>query len=77
MTDAVSLARRGLLDALEALHEHLEAIEMLRDLFGSSSAEGSLMAGRAEEGVGDPEQVALAASILASDLYTALAQQSA
>lgn len=54
-----------------------EAIAMLRDLFGSSSAEGSHMAGRAEEGVGAPEQVALAASLLATDLLVALADQSA
>ncbi|WP_166996490.1 hypothetical protein [Paramicrobacterium fandaimingii] len=74
----------ALMDALQRLIAEpvskavtAEAIEMLRDLFGSSSAEGSLMAGRAEEGVGDPEQVALAASILASDLHTALAQHSA
>lgn len=54
-----------------------EAVGMLRNLFGSSGAQGSLMAGRAEEGVGDPEQVALAASLLATDLLAALADQSA
>lgn len=53
-----------------------EAIGMLRDLFGWSSAEGSLLAGRAEEGVGDPEQVALAVSLLATDLLAALTDQS-
>ncbi|WP_053384539.1 GSU2403 family nucleotidyltransferase fold protein [Leucobacter celer] len=54
-----------------------EAVGMLRELFGSSSAQGSLMAGRSEEGVGDPEQVSLAASFLATDLLAALADQSA
>lgn len=54
-----------------------EAIGTLRDLFGSSNAEGSRMAGRAEREVGDPEQVALAASTLAADLLAALAGQSA
>lgn len=52
-----------------------EAIGMLRSLFGSSTAKGSLMAGRAEEGVGEPDQVALAASLLATDLLTELAGQ--
>lgn len=50
-----------------------ESIGMIRDLFGSGTAEGSLMAGRAEEGVGDPEQVALAVSILAADFLSELA----
>lgn len=54
-----------------------EAVGLLRNLFGSSDAQGSLMAGRAEEGIGDPEQVALAASLLSTDLLTALADQSA
>jgi len=35
---------------------------------------GSLMAGRAEEGVGDPEQVSVAVSFLAADLLTATPQ---
>ncbi len=52
----------------------IAAIDVLRDRFGMSSAAGSLMAGRAEEGVGDPEQVAVATSILASDLLDAWAQ---
>jgi hypothetical protein len=40
----------------------------LRDLFGSPDSLGSLMAGRAEEGVGDPEQVAAASAALALEL---------
>lgn len=49
-----------------------EAIEHLAELFGSPSALGSQMAGRAEEGVGEPEVVATAVSILASDLLECL-----
>jgi len=54
----------------------IEAVRMLDVLFGSNSANGSHMAGRAEEGVGNPEQVALAVSLLAADLLTALGPQS-
>lgn len=49
-----------------------EAIELLRQLFGRSTATGSRMAAAAEEGLGDPEQVALSVSILAQDLLDAL-----
>ena len=46
---------------------------MLADLFASGpEAPGSTMAGRAERGIGDPEQVSLAVSILAADLMGAL-----
>ena len=56
------------------LHDELcgdvtaEAIDRLAELFSSPDALGAVMAGRAEEGLGDPEQVSLAVSILASDL---------
>lgn len=50
-----------------------QAVESLREHFASGpDAVGSLMAGRTEEGVGEPETVALQTSILASDLLTAL-----
>ncbi|WP_448059194.1 hypothetical protein [Cellulomonas hominis] len=49
-----------------------ESVDHLEELFGSPNTLGSEMAGRAEEGVGDPEQVAVAVSILASDLVTSL-----
>jgi hypothetical protein len=46
-----------------------EALDHLEELFaGGPDALGSEMAGRAEEGVGDPEGVAVAVSILAADL---------
>ena len=56
------------------LHDELcgdvtaEAIDRLAELFRQPDALGAVMAGRAEEGLGDPEQVSLAVSILASDL---------
>lgn len=50
-----------------------QAVEHLRELFAlGPEALGSRMAGRAEEGIGEPATVALATSILASDLLNAL-----
>jgi hypothetical protein len=49
------------------------SIMLLGELFGTSDAPGSHLAGRAELGVGDPAQVSLAVSILAGDVLTALA----
>lgn len=50
-----------------------EALRYLDDLFAAGpDALGSMMAGRAEEGVGDPEQVSTATSILARDLVDVL-----
>ncbi|MFI2103064.1 GSU2403 family nucleotidyltransferase fold protein [Isoptericola sp. NPDC019693] len=50
-----------------------EAMAYLRTLFAESSeALGSTMAGRAEEGIGDPAFVAASASFLAADLVAAL-----
>ncbi len=46
-----------------------EAIDFLRKLFAAGRlAVGSMMVGRAEEGVGEPETVALQTSILTADL---------
>jgi hypothetical protein len=50
-----------------------EAVEHLTTLFAAGpDALGSTMAGRAEEGIGEPETVALATSLLAADLVQAL-----
>lgn len=50
-----------------------EALCYLDDLFAAGpDATGAMMAGRAEEGVGEPEQVSVATSILAGDLIAAL-----
>jgi hypothetical protein len=49
------------------------AIESLEELFaGGSEALGSMMAGRAEQGIGDPAVVAAATATLAADLIAAL-----
>lgn len=50
-----------------------QALEHLESLFAAGpDALGSTMAGRAEEGVGEPEQVAVAVSLLAGDLLASL-----
>ncbi|MGV9778738.1 hypothetical protein [Streptosporangium sp. NPDC003464] len=50
-----------------------QAVEQLATLFAAGpDALGSTMAGRAEEGIGEPETVALATSLLAADLVQAL-----
>ncbi|WP_311931769.1 hypothetical protein [Microbispora sp. H11081] len=50
-----------------------QAVEYLAALFASSpDALGARMAGRAEEGIGEPETVALATSLLAADLVRAM-----
>lgn len=51
-----------------------EAVEYLTELFAAAPTTiGALMAGRAEEGLGDPEQVSVATSLLADDLRESLA----
>jgi hypothetical protein len=50
-----------------------QALTYLADLFATGpDAVGALMAGRAEQGIGDPLMVATSAAILASDLLHAL-----
>lgn len=50
-----------------------EAVEYLRALFaGGPESLGAMMAGRAEEGIGEPATVSLAAAILTSDLLALL-----
>jgi hypothetical protein len=49
------------------------AVELLQDLFADGpDALGSTMAGRAEEGIGDPDVVAAAAAVLADELVAAM-----
>lgn len=53
-----------------------EALGYLGDLFAAGpDALGSMMAGRAEEGVGNPEQVSVSTSILARDLVGVLPRE--
>ncbi|MFC7549765.1 hypothetical protein [Plantactinospora sp. GCM10030261] len=50
-----------------------QALVFLKELFAASHvAPGSVMAGRAEEGIGDPAVVSAAASALAEDLLSSL-----
>ena len=54
-----------------------QALIYMQDMFASSpTAMGSVMAGRAEEGIGDPGAVSAAASILAGELLEAVERQS-
>lgn len=50
----------------------IQALGYLRALFAHGTAMGALMAGRAEEGVGDPAQVSAAVTFLAQDLLGAI-----
>ncbi|WP_404287885.1 hypothetical protein [Glutamicibacter arilaitensis] len=53
----------------------IEALQSLKLNFAAGpDAPGSFMAGRAESGVGDPQQVALSIAFLAEDLLQALAE---
>ena len=50
-----------------------EALVYLYELFGDETALGSVMAGRAEEGIGNPEEVSASVVLLARDLLDKLA----
>lgn len=53
-----------------------EALDQLRDLFAhGADARGSLMAGAAEELVGDPVAVSESVALLAQDLLEALGSE--
>ena len=55
----------------------VQALDHLRDPFAAGpGAAGSVMAGRAEEGVGEPETVVALVAVLAEDLLAALDDQS-
>ena len=51
-----------------------QALTWLPEIFGSPSAIGAVMAGEAEEGIGNPGQVAINTSLLAVELMDALNQ---
>jgi hypothetical protein len=113
--DLLVAARGALLDALKALHAHLDAVivigaqaiylhtgaarvalaeatkelrqdqlagvvseqalAFLAELFAAGAdAPGSVMAGRAEQGVGDPPMVSASVALLAEDLLTTIDQ---
>ncbi len=70
--DLAETVRRLLTDKLSQ-EVTAQALAYLEHLFVSPEALGSTMAGRAEEGVGQPDTVSAAASFLAQDLLSALA----
>ncbi|AHK36025.1 hypothetical protein [Rhodococcus opacus] len=68
-----------LADAFRQLLEHPtsattteHALEWLPEMFGNASATGADMAGKAEEGVGNPTQVSINAALLATELLDTL-----
>ncbi len=64
---------RSLLREELSMETALEALDYLGELFAAGPTMiGSAMAGRAEEGVGDPEQVAVAVAILSADLIQSI-----
>jgi hypothetical protein len=68
---AVAIARLRADDLAGGVTE--QALTLLEELFANdASALGSRMAGRAEEGVGDPLNVSASVALLASDLLDAL-----
>jgi hypothetical protein len=73
-TETPALARRLKLLANDQLAGPVtrSGIEYLRELFGSPTASGSVMVGRAEQNAGSPEIATTAVTLLASDLLEAL-----
>lgn len=70
--DLADAFRRLLADPISATTtEH--ALEWLPEMFGNASATGADMAGKAEEGVGNPTQVSINVALLATELLDALA----
>ena len=64
---------RGLLADELSQEPTAQALSYLEQLFASPESLGATMAGRAEEGVGQPDTVSAAAAFLAQDLLSALA----
>lgn len=72
-TDDLAAAIRRILAEEISRDVTMQAMRFLRQLFGQGpEALGSMMAGRAETGVGQPEVVAAAVSVLAADLLNAI-----
>lgn len=68
--DLADTVRQLLADELAAAVT-AQALTYLAQLFGSPQSLGSVMAGRAEEGIGQPTTVSASASFLAQDLLSA------
>lgn len=77
-TEELERTMRSLLDDGLARETTARALEYLQQLFAAGpGALGSMMAGRAEEGVGDPAVVSASVAALAQDLLTAMARSDA
>lgn len=72
-TSDLAMAVRGLLADELSQEPTAQALTYLEQLFASHEALGAMMAGRAEEGVGQPATISAAATFLAQDLLSALA----
>jgi hypothetical protein len=72
-TEELAITFRRLLDEDVCAEVTSEASGILHRLFSTPDSLGSVMAGRAEAGVGDPEQVAVSVAFLAQDLLEMLA----
>ncbi|WP_182263319.1 nucleotidyl transferase AbiEii/AbiGii toxin family protein [Rhodococcus sp. UFZ-B548] len=71
-TEVLAAAFRSLLADPISTETTGQALEWIGELFASPTATGSVMAGRAEEGIGNPTQVATYTSVLAAELIAAL-----
>lgn len=67
-TEDLVLAFRGLLANPISTETTAHAADWMGELFANPTAIGSVMAGKAEEGVGNPTQVAASTSILVQEL---------
>jgi hypothetical protein len=72
-TEALAEKIRQLMSEPVAADVTARAIEYLRALFETPKSLGSVMAGRAEEGVGNPEEVAASVSVLGVAVVGAIA----
>ena len=71
-TDVIATSLRTLRDDDLAGDVTRSALTHLQELFGSASSQGSFMAGRAEQFIGDPAGVSATCAVLSSDLFAAL-----
>ena len=71
-TDVIATALRSLRDDDLAGDVTSSALTYLQELFGRASSQGSFMAGRAEQFIGDPAGVSATCAVLTSDLFAAL-----
>ncbi|MFV0532198.1 MAG: hypothetical protein ACK5MR_00920 [Cumulibacter sp.] len=73
-TDLLADSIRALLRAEVCRTVTTESIKHLREMFNTRTAEGALLAGAAEAGVGDPDLVASSVALLTRDLLAELSE---